>query len=104
MVCWRRSKTHSRGRYGTLNGSKDNAMEEYKTLDEIERDKEVEVLDIQGGWGARHRLNKMGIHPGDKLIIKRSGVMGGPILIKVHGMEVALGRGMAAKVRILEKE
>ncbi len=71
-----------------------------RTLDEVDRGVEVSVLEIQGGWGIRHRLNKMGIHPGDRVVIRRSAVMGGPILIKVHGMEVALGRGMARKVLI----
>ena len=70
------------------------------TMDRVERESEVEVVDIEGGWGVRHRLNRMGIHPGDRVLIKRSGFMGGPILIRVHGMEVALGRGMARKVRV----
>lgn len=74
------------------------------TLDRIERDTEVEVVEIEGGWGARHRLNRLGIHPGDTLVVKRSGFMHGPILIRVHGMEVALGRGMARKVVVGKKD
>lgn len=68
------------------------------SLDRIEKLQEVTVVEIQGGWGVRQRLNRMGIHPGDRLIVKRSGFMGGPILVQIHGMEVALGRGMARKV------
>ena len=70
------------------------------TLDQVELGLEVKVIEIQGGWGIRNRLNKMGIHPGDRVTVRRSGVMGGPILIRVHGMEVALGRGMARKVTV----
>lgn len=55
-----------------------------------------------GGWGIRQRLNQMGIHPGDQILVKRSAFMGGPVLIHVHGADVALGRGMTRKV-VVEK-
>jgi len=71
-------------------------------MDQVGKTTEVNVLEINGGWGVRHRLNRMGIHPGDRVLVKRSGIMGGPILIQVHGMEVALGRGLAAKVVVSE--
>ena len=72
------------------------------TLDRITKDRRVRVLSIEGGWGARHRLNRLGIHPGDTILVKRGGIMGGPILIQIHGMEVALGRGMARKVVVTD--
>lgn len=74
------------------------------TLDQVDLGRQVKVREIQGGWGIRHRLNKMGIHPGDSVTVRRSGVMGGPILIQVHGMDVALGRGMARKVTVSDTE
>jgi ferrous iron transport protein A len=73
-------------------------------LDKINKEMTVEVIEIHGGWGTRQRLNQMGIHPGDRLLIKRSGFMGGPMLVQVHGMDVALGRGMAQKVLVKEME
>lgn len=84
------------------NGVK-SLMEEL-TLDVVEKDKEMVVMTIEGGWGARHRLNRLGIHPGDTIVVKRSGMMRGPIHIRVHGMEVALGRGMASKVVVRGKD
>ena len=71
-------------------------------LVEIKRDVQVEVVEIQGGWGVRQRLNQMGIHPRDKIIVKKSGFMKGPMLVEVHGMDVAIGRGMAQKVLVKE--
>lgn len=68
------------------------------TLDQIKKDKEVTVVEIEGGWRIRQRLNQMGIHPNDCILIKRSGAMGGPILIQIHGTDVAIGRGMARKI------
>lgn len=73
------------------------------TLDRVERDLSVKVRSIEGGWGTRHRLNRLGIHPGDEIRVKRGGVMGGPILVQIHGMEVALGRGMAQKVVVTDE-
>ena len=77
-------------------------MEHQLTLDRIRENQEVKVLRILGGWGIRQRLNQMGIHPGDTLLVKRSAIMGGPILIRVHGADVALGRGMTRKVIVQE--
>lgn len=68
------------------------------TLDKVKEQQEVKVIKIVGGWGVRQRLNQMGIHPGDQILVKRSAIMGGPILIQVHGADVALGRGVTRKV------
>lgn len=60
----------------------------------------VRVVEIQGGWGFRQRLFQLGIHEGDTLVVKRSGILGGPILVEVHGTEIALGRGMAKRILV----
>ena len=73
------------------------------TLDLIREGKKVKVIDISGGWGIRQRLGGLGIHPGDIITVKRSAIMRGPILISVHGNQVALGRGVARRV-VVETE
>ncbi len=73
------------------------------TLDSVPKGKEVKIVEIRGGWGIRQRLNQLGINIGDRVFVKRSGIMGGPILVHVHGTEVALGRGMAKKVIVSNK-
>jgi len=73
------------------------------TLDLVKEGRKVKVLDISGGWGIRQRLGCLGIHPGDEIIIRTSAIMRGPILISVHGNQVALGRGVARKI-IVEVE
>ena len=73
------------------------------TLDSVPKEKEVKIVEIVGGWRIRQRLNQMGINTGDMIFVKRSGIMGGAILIQVHGTEVALGRGMAKKVIVSDK-
>jgi len=73
------------------------------TLDSIGENQKVKVVSISGGRGIRQRLGCLGIHPGDIIIVKRSGIMRGPILISVHGNQVALGRGVARRV-VVEAE
>jgi len=70
-------------------------------LTQMKKNKEAIVHEIQGGWGARQRLNQIGVHIGDRLLVKRSSILKGPVLIKIHGTEVAVGRGMAQKVLVL---
>ena len=73
------------------------------TLDSIGENQKARVVSISGGWGIRQRLGCLGIHPGDTITVKRSAIMRGPILINVHGNQVALGRGVARKI-IVEVE
>jgi len=68
------------------------------SLDLVEADQRVGVIRVAGGRGLRQRLNKMGIHSGSNLLVKRSGIIGGPILVHLQGVDVAIGRGMARKI------
>ena len=69
-------------------------------LDKVGVNNNVKILEIEGGWGIRQRLTQMGIHIGDKVVIKQNGMFGGPILIGVNNSEIALGRGMASRVKV----
>jgi ferrous iron transport protein A len=73
-------------------------------LDRVEENQQVKVLEIQGGWGVRRRLGQLGIHPGDVITVVRYGAFQGPILIQVHGSQVALGRGVASRILVKEAE
>ena len=58
------------------------------------------VREICGDHGQRQRLGSHGLHPGDTVEVIRAGFFGGPVLIEVHGVEVALGRGQAEAVEV----
>ena len=62
----------------------------------------VRVRNIDGGWDLRQRLNQMGIHIGDHLIVKQAGAFHGPMLVETNGSHVALGCGMARKIWVLK--
>jgi ferrous iron transport protein A len=61
-------------------------------------------VDVTGGWGLRRHISQLGIHPGDILTVIRHAAMGGPILIMIHGSQIAIGRGMASCITVDETE
>jgi Fe2+ transport system protein FeoA len=71
-----------------------------RTLEQLKDGQEAVVRSIQGGHGVRQRLSQCGVHPGDRLRVIQNGFFGGPVLINIHGVEVAIGQGMACKVEV----
>jgi ferrous iron transport protein A len=71
-------------------------------LDRVGKNKRAKVIDIQGGWGLKKRMGQMGIHPGDLIMVVRYGPFGGPLVIEVHGFQLALGRGVASRIFVEE--
>ena len=75
-------------------------MHPMMTLDQIAGPVTVKVDRIQGGWELRQRLNQMGIHEGDTLALKQRSRFRGPVLVEIHGIQMALGRGMARHIAV----
>jgi len=74
------------------------------TLDRIRSKRNVKVVEVIGGWGLQRHLSHLGIHPGDILTVIRHAAMGGPILITIHGSQIAIGRGMASRIAVEDTE
>jgi Fe2+ transport system protein FeoA len=64
------------------------------------------IVEIQGGFGLRNRLQSMGVRPGKKITKVSGFFMRGPITVSIENMEVALGFGMGKKVivEVVEQE
>ncbi len=60
----------------------------------------VLITGYQGGTGVEHKLRQLGIMPGSCLRVIRHAPFGGPLLIEIEGRSVALGRGIAAKIKV----
>jgi len=58
------------------------------------------VRNIRGGQNLRRRLSHLGVHPGDTVEVARSGSLGGPVLIRVHGIQMGIGHGIAEKIEV----
>jgi ferrous iron transport protein A len=70
------------------------------TLDQLKNGQYASVHQINGGHRFRQRLSHLGVHPGDTVWLIRSGFFGGPVLIRIHGVELAIGQGMARKIEV----
>ncbi|MGC9778165.1 MAG: ferrous iron transport protein A [Candidatus Heimdallarchaeota archaeon] len=57
---------------------------------------------IVGGRTACKRLNELGLIPGVEVEMINK-IVSGPVMIKVKGSKLALGRGLASKVYIIIK-
>lgn len=67
------------------------------SLDEVPEGAKAVVVDVAGwGHGLRKRLLEMGLVPGTTVEVLRNNR--GPLIVKVRGATVALGRGLAKKV------
>ena len=71
-------------------------MPSLATLDELPPGKKARVVRLEAGTRALRRLTEMGLTPGALVEVLMD--YGGPILVKVRGSVIAIGRGVARKV------
>jgi ferrous iron transport protein A len=58
------------------------------------------IVGFDGGAGMVRRLDAMGLRPGKKVEKLSSQFMAGPVTVVVDGRQLAMGRGIARKVRV----
>jgi ferrous iron transport protein A len=56
------------------------------------------VLSVQGGGGARRRLEALGVRPGVTIVKVTGSPFGGPVIIGIGPVRLAIGYGMAGKI------
>jgi len=64
----------------------------------------AEIISILEGQMVTKRLSDLGLIPGTKIKVLRKTPFFGPIEIEVRGSELALGRGIAAKILVKKYE
>ncbi|MCR4400540.1 MAG: FeoA family protein [Syntrophomonadaceae bacterium] len=70
------------------------------TLDRVPTGGRAEVLDVRGGWSGHRRLMGLGIRPGAVLEVVSRHPLRGPIVVRLNGCQIALGRGLAHRVLV----
>ncbi len=82
----------------------DRELKDYymKSLLDVPANRQVRIISIAGGKGPRQMLAQMGIGVGSVITVRRNAPFAGPILIENHGVSVAIGRGVAAKILVEE--
>jgi ferrous iron transport protein A len=73
-------------------------MERYLT--DLESGEQGIIAALEGGWGMQQRLRSMGLAEGQMIEKLSALALGGPIVILVNRTQVAIGRGMARKIRV----
>ena len=58
------------------------------------------VRSVAGGLGIVRRLESLGLRPGKVVTKISSQFLAGPVTVMVDGRQLAIGRGMAAKVQV----
>jgi Fe2+ transport system protein FeoA len=71
-----------------------------KFLYELQPGEWARIISIEGGHHFRQRLYLRGIKEGD--IVRMVSSIRGPVVVEVNRSIIALGRGMARKIRIIK--
>jgi len=66
------------------------------TLDNVPAGARARIKGLNAGHGLATRLMQMGLTPGAEIEVLNNSR--GPILLRVRGVTIALGRGMARKI------
>ena len=70
------------------------------TVAQMQSGQKGKIIEVAGGYGLRRRLEAMGVRPGQQLTKVSSMFMRGPVTVQVNGARLALGFGMARKIRV----
>ena len=73
---------------------------EQLTLAEMRTGQTGTVVGVLGGHGLIRRLDALGIRPGKKVTKITSTLFHGPVTVRVDNAQVAVGFGMARKIRV----
>lgn len=65
---------------------------------EVAEGRESEIKKINAGHGLMLRLSELGLFEGSKVEVLRN--KQGPVIIRVFGSTLALGRGQASKIEV----
>jgi ferrous iron transport protein A len=68
-------------------------------LDRMTKGSRGRIVEVVGGRGVTLKLSAQGIVPG-ATVQKTSELRGGPVLLRVGGTQVAVGRGLARHVLV----
>jgi ferrous iron transport protein A len=82
-----------------MSASSGQPAKESVPLSAVPQGRRVRLVGVEAGQGLAARLAAMGLVPGVEVrVVSNEGR--GPAVIEVKGARVALGRGMALKIRV----
>lgn len=70
------------------------------TLHAMRQDETGYIVEVEGGAGLPEKLKAMGLYHGSHVIKRSSPENGGPAVVEVLGTRLAIGQGIASKVKV----
>ena len=71
-------------------------------LIDAEIGRKYKIVSISGGFLSKGRLLRLGVTPNSLIELKRIAPLSGPLMVRVNGSDIVIGRGVAKKVIIEE--
>jgi ferrous iron transport protein A len=71
-----------------------------KLLTELIQGQEGTIVSVLGGRGLQSRLRNLGLVEGQRIRKLSALAWGGPVVVEVKRTQVAIGRGMAARIAV----
>ncbi len=103
FFCWALQTKAIGAEEHIFSGSRKEWGKMHKTLLDLDRGEEAEIVSFEGGHMMGRRLENIGIRPGKNVSRISSQILGGPVIVSVEGRQAAMGRGMAARVKVKVK-
>ncbi len=69
------------------------------SLASVKHGVEVTIIEIDGGFGIRRKLADMGLVPGTRVKVMNRNTLG-PVILAVRNYRLAIGRGVASKIKV----
>ena len=70
------------------------------TLVQMKENQKGKIIEIEGGSALRQRMMGMGVYPGREVTRLSHFALKGPVMVKVGRSTIALGYGMADKLKV----
>jgi len=67
---------------------------------ELQEDKTAKVIEIQGGHVIQNQLRSIGIREGKEIFVVTLHPFKGPVVVRVDGKMISLGRGLASRILV----
>jgi len=71
-----------------------------KTLLDLNTGETAVVIRMDGGFRMQMQLKNLGFHEGVTVCLVKRSAVGGPLMVSINGSNVAVGRGVAARIQV----
>ncbi len=86
--------------FHSIKKEKSTVNRSIKTVLDLNIGQSGNIVEIKGGRGVNQRLSDLGLTIGTEITILNKSPFTGPVILRVRGSSLVLGRGIAGKIYI----